>query len=91
MPLINQMPNIVRDAEFIPSVAEGAYGRLCLGLARLVRRLSATPPRTQDSNGRVASPCPAGTFTRQEMPSLARRDNAELSGVALAESVGALG
>ena len=35
--------------EFILSVAEGAYGMLCLRLARLVRDLTAAPPRTQDS------------------------------------------
>jgi len=34
---------------FRARVAPTAYGILCLRLARLVHRLSATPPRTQDS------------------------------------------
>ena len=34
---------------FRARAAPTAYGILCLRLARLVRRLSATPPRTQDS------------------------------------------
>ena len=34
---------------FRARVAPTAYGILCLRLARLVRHLSAAPPRTQDS------------------------------------------
>jgi hypothetical protein len=59
------------------AISPTAYRILCVRLPcnSLCSRGTKLRSRTNTRYGRVASPYPTGTFTRQEAPSFARRDN----------------
>ena len=68
-----------------------AYRILCLRLTCFVRD-SALRHRSKTRYGWVASPCPTGTYTPQDTPSFARRDNVKAQGrAACGASIGAHG
>ena len=58
------------------AISPTAYRILCVRLpCNCCSRLTPLRSRTNTRYGRVANPYPAGTFTPQETPSFARRDN----------------
>src|SRR3989304_744425 len=74
-----------RDFEAVPAFrARGCPYGLQDSLCTLHLSCSATPCRLRHRRntryGWVASPCPAGTCTQQDTPSLAWRDNARVEG-----------
>lgn len=67
------------------AVAPTAYRILCVRFTCLVRLISyCLRHRRNTRYGWVASPCPAGTRTQQDTPSLAWRDNARVQGATTA-------
>ena len=61
--------------EFILSLPREPMGVSVYALPDLFAAFRRLRPGPKTRYGWVASPCPTGTFTLQEMPSLARRDN----------------
>lgn len=57
------------------AISPTAYRILCVRLPRLCSRVTPLRDGINTRYGRVANPYPTGTFTRQETPSFARRDN----------------